>query len=374
MFDYFPRIAWLTDAVLFTAIISIILYIFFYVTFKEYLWEKRRRGLLNIKNNVYEMVLSGKRPSESVCRPFAVEATLRQFLDIETNRNMTAAFFNDSERQLFKECFITPEQIKKIEKISARSISKWRRIEAMLSLGYMQAESAIGVFKRSLLSNDKDIAYYSMMALGQIKTVKSAAALLNLLEKHPSNGYKIASILEGFPGTIADDVFKLTYSRNVLVRFWAATILSKFASEKHINRIEKLTHDTSAEVRAAACDCLGCIGNHAARQALLKCLKDDNWLVKRHAIFALEHIMGDASVPEVIGLINDASWSVVGAVKDVMTHHIKASLPYIEKFISGEDFIPKKYSIMAVKSAPKDLDPSTMERVVKILSKAESDW
>jgi hypothetical protein len=372
MFDYFPGIAWLADAYLFIAIILTSIAIFFCAAFKEYLWEKRRRGLLSIKNNVYEMVLAGERPSESVCRPFAAEATPQQFLDIETNRNMGAAFFNDSERQLFKNCFITPGQIKKIEKRAAHSISKWRRIEAMLSLGYMQAESAIGVFKRALLCSDKDIAYYSMVALGQMKTVKSAVMLLNFLEKHPAGGYKIASILEGFPKEIADDVIKLTYSRNALVRFWAATILSKFASERHINKIEKLTHDASAEVRAAACDCLGYVDNHTAKQALLKCLKDDNWLVKRRAVFALEHIMGDASVPEVISLINDSSWSVVDAVKDVMTRHIKASLPYIEKFMAGEDHIPKKYSIVALENAPDDLDPSTKDRMAKILTKEGS--
>lgn len=372
MFDYFSGIAWLADASLLIAIILTLAGILFYTSFKEYLWQKRRAGLLNIKNNIYETVLSGKQPSAPVCLPLAHEATSQQFLDIETNRNMNAAFFNDSERQFFKSCFMTPERIKKIENIAGHSISKWRRIEALLSLGYMQADSAIGIFKRSILSKDEDIAYYTMVALGQVKTASSASVLLDYLERSPSRGYNIASILEGFPETIADDAIKLTYSRNALVRFWGATILSRSASERHTNKIEKLTHDTSADVRAAACDCLGRVGGNGARQMLLKCLKDENWLVKRHAIFALEHVMADAPVPEVLDLINDPSWSVVDAVKDVMIRRIKSYLPYIEKFIESRDYIPRKYSIMALKGALDGLDKPTKERVIKMLAKAES--
>jgi hypothetical protein len=90
--------------------------------------------------------------------------------------------------------------------------------------------------------------------------------------------------------------------------------------------------------------------------------------VKIHAIAALEKVLGDRALPDVIGLINDASWSVVDAVKDVMTKHIKASLPYLEKFIAGKDYVPRKYSIMALKAGLKDLDPITKAKAVEILA------
>ena len=142
----------------------------------------------------------------------------------------------------------------------------------------------------------------------------------------------IASILAGFPKDIADEVIKLTGDKDPRGRLSAVTILSQFVSGQHMEKLKSLTTDASAEVRAAACECLGNAGGTGAKEVLVKCLKDESWLVKRHAIFALERAIGSGAVPEVIDLINDASWSVVDAVKDVMTVHTKESLPYIEKF------------------------------------------
>lgn len=371
MYNYYPEVVWTINGVLFGALVVTSIVIFFCVGFKNYFWEMRRRKLLEIKKNIYEMAFSGKSPSEVASQPFVAEVTPQQFLDVETNRNIDAAFFNDSERQLFKDYFTTPAQIARFKKIASGSMNKWRRIEAILALGHTGLESVIGTLRTSLLSRDKDVAYFSLIALGQIKTGVSARVLLEFLRKTPSRGYMIASILENFPQDIADDVISLTNEKDPRVQTWAVTILSKFASLRHIKRIEALVTDPKEEIRAAVCDCLGTIGGGEARTTLVKCLEDDSWLVKRHAIFALEKAMGDRALPDVIGLIHGASWSVVDAVKDVMTRHLKASLPYIEKFIAGEDYVPKKYSIMALKAGLKDLDPSTRIRVAEILTKAD---
>jgi HEAT repeat protein len=370
MYNYYADIVWKINGTLFCSLILVSVVIFICAELEEYFWNKRRRKLLNIKKNVYETILSGKIPSNAVCRPFADLATPELFLDVETNRSMEAVFFNDSERELFKSCFATPEHISRLTKFVKGSRNKWPRIEAILSLGHSQLESVIDTIKGPLLGKDKDTAYFSMIALGQIKTVASARALLERLRKDPSSGYGVASILESYPKDIVDDVIKLTGDRDPMVRFWAVTILSKFASVEHIGKIEKFAADPSAELRAAACDCLGNTGNVEAKPTLLKCLKDDSWLVKKHAIYALEKVMGDKAVPDVIELISSHSWSVIDAVKDVMTKHIKASLPFIEKFIAGHDYITKKYSIIALKSALKDLDPATKASVAKILAKA----
>ncbi|MDP3729957.1 MAG: HEAT repeat domain-containing protein [Candidatus Omnitrophota bacterium] len=372
MFDYYSDIIWAVNAALFGTVVVTAIVIVFSAAFKDHIWNRRLAGLLEIKKDVYETVLAGKGHSEAVCQSFFNGITPQQFLDIAMNRNMDTAFFNDSEQQLLRSCFTTSEQIAKLSKAAGNSINKWRGIEAMLCLGYTQVESAIDILRGKLLSKDEDIAYFSMVSLGQIKTVRSAQALLSFLKKYPSSGYRVASILEGFPKEIAEDVIRLTDSRNASIRFRALTILSKFAPKGHIDKLEKLTYDMNAEVRAAACDCLGNIGSDAAKQTLLKRIKDDSWLVKRHAVFALEKIMGDKVLPEVVNLINDASWSVADAIKDVMMDHIEASLPYIEKFVTGKDCVPKKYAIMVLKNSLESLDPSTKARITEILSKIDS--
>ncbi len=359
MYNYYIDIIWTVNAVLACVVALTCIVIILTAALNNYLWEKRRQSLLNIKKYIYEFILSHKSSSSAACLSFVNGVTPQQFIDIKTNRRIDAAFFNDSEQQFLKSCFVMPEALAKLEDTALRSGNKWRKIEAILCLGYAQTRSAVDILKKTIRNKDRDVAYFSIISLGQIRTVPAANALLEFLKKDPSNSYKIVSILETFPKDIADDVFKLTDYHDPLVRYWALTLLSKFTSRDHIGKLEKFTEDMVPEIRAAACDCLGNTGSMDAKSALTRCLKDDNWLVKSRAIYALGKIMKDAALPEVAALINDPSWVVLGAVKAVMADHIEASLPYIGKFLAGDYEIAKKYSVLALQ------DSGHMEKLLK---------
>ena len=351
MYSYHADIVWSVNAVLLGMLMVTSVVIFACVAVKDHLSQVRRRALVNIKKNVYEMVLADRKNSEAVCQSFTATITPKQFIDIATNRSIDAAFFNDSEQQFLKGCFVNPEEVARLEKIATTARNKWHRIEAILCLGYIQTQDAMDILKNSLSSKDNDISYFSMVSLGEIRKVESARILLSFLKKNTSAGYKIVSILQSFPKDICEDVISLMDYHDTVVRVWGVRLLSKFVTDKHITKLGKLTHDVSDEVRSAACDCLGDLGNEEANPTLLKCLKDDSWRVRRHAVLALSKVMGDAALPEVIKLINDASWAVVDAVRDVVTGHIKPALPYIERFLEGEDEIAKKYSVLALESS-----------------------
>ncbi len=295
--------------------------------------------------------MSGQNTSPAVCKPFLDSVSPQRFLDVETNRGVGETFFNESEKKFFKECFIGHEQAAKFEHMAKNSWNKWLKIEAMLCIGYLQTKNAVDILKRLLSSADKDIAYFAVIALGQIKTLESAKTLLGFLRKDPSKSYKIASVIDGFPEETSEELVKLAHYHDPIVRFWAVTLLSKFVSKNHFKTLEKLARDASAEVRAAACDCLGGIGDKESQNILFKCLKDDSWLVRSHAILALEKAMKDGAVVHVMDFINDASWSVVDAVKYVMTNHVIASLPYIEKFLFSDNEVAKKYSVFALQDS-----------------------
>jgi len=351
MYNYHTDLIWTVNIALAGIIISISFIIVAGVIFKNFLWWRHRRALLSIKKNVHAILTSDDPALQIASKQYILGFSPQQFIDIETNRVIDAVFFNDSEQQFLRSCYVRPEMLSKLEKIAKCSRDKWRRIEALLALGYTQAISSIGILKSSLLNKDKDVAYFSLIALAQIKTVQSARILLDLIRKDPSNGYKIVSILESFPKEIADEVIDLADYYDPLVKYWALTLLSKIDPAIHIKRIEKFTRDETAEVRAAACDCLGNIDSKNVAPVLLGCMKDDSWLVKSHAILAFGKTMGDEALSEVTKLINDASWSVVDAVREVMTDHIEASLPYIERFLNSKDEVAKKCSVMALENS-----------------------
>jgi HEAT repeat protein len=260
-------------------------------------------------------------------------------------------FFNESEQKLFKDSFVTAQKIAQIEKTALRPQNKWRRIEAILSLGYAQEAAALKTLRQTILDRDEDVAYFSMLALGQIKSIESAKILLDFLKKNTPSRFKVVSILEDFPPGIIDEVGKLLEDKSGAVRFWAVRLISEFKPERYLKNIEELTRDESEEVRAAACESLGQMGKKEAKDTLSKCLKDEFWLVRANAVKALAKVCGKECLPEVMYLINDGSLSVIDSVKDVMTANIQAALPYIEKFFSGPDGTAKRAAVEALEES-----------------------
>jgi HEAT repeat protein len=210
-------------------------------------------------------------------------------------------------------------------------------------LGYVNPPFAVDTLAQTLKSRDEDVAYFSILALGNIKEVKSARVLLAFLEKNVFRAHKIVSLLETFPDSIVDEVIKVACSPNPVARFWAVKLLTKFKPQQCLVLLARLTKDVSADVRAAACECLGELQDAQAKDFILPALKDPAWFVRMHAIRALLKVAGkecqssDVCIKETIRLIEDDSWPVKEAVRKAMAQNIEAALPYIEDYLKGED-------------------------------------
>ena len=280
MHNYHTQLIWAIDAALLAASAMLAAVIILGAVIGEYLWKRRTRALLNIKENVYEMILAGQKAAKAEFSTFMALTSPQQFLDVTTNRNRELIFFNDSEQQMFKKYFVSPKNIGRLEKLAVRSRNKWQRIEAILALGHGGSSGAVGIMKKTLFSKDEDIAYFSMSALGQLKTMEAAEPLIELFGKSPLWRYKLVSILESFPEEVADEAVKLTYGKDPSLRIWAVKLASKFKAGHRADRILELMSDGSPEVRAAACEYLGRSGAKKAEGALIKALKDDSWLVR----------------------------------------------------------------------------------------------
>lgn len=342
MYNYYTDTILKIDIALICIIVLLGFIIVIYSAVQQGGRGRRSRALFAIKKNVYELVLSGRKITDKAQLSVIAGASTRQFLDIVTNKNRGAVFFNESEQKIFMEYFLTPEKILAIEKMAGNRANKWRRIEAIMALGYTSVASSAETLEKTLHDKDEDIAYFSIIALGQLKTARSAEILLDFLQKKRFCRYKIASVLEGFPGGISDQLAVLLDDKDEDVRLWAMKILSKFRPQKYVKKIEAFTEDRSADMRADACDCLGEIKDKTSAPAVKKCLGDDTWFVRMKAVRALSSILGEKSIPEIKDMINDGSLSVIDSVKSVMAEHIEASLPYLEGFLRGKDELAQK--------------------------------
>lgn len=348
MYNYYSEVIWRVDLILIGIIAFIAVAIIFYSLAKEFVYLARSRALLKIKQNVYELVLTGNKGVGKSQLDILNKTSPGQFLDVLTNRNREAVFFNDAEQRLFRESFVSEKKILQVKKIACNSINKWRRIEAILSLGYAGIESGLDIFKKTVMARDQDLVYFSIIALGQIKTIGSVKILLEALKKNPTFRYKIVSALQEFPSDMLCDVIKLTSDRDSNVRLWALRLIAKCSCLQYIDELIALTSDKDEEVRAGACDVIGTSGIKDAKDAIIKCLKDNSWLVREHAVSALSNLIKGDSMPLIAGLIDDGSLSVLASIKDAFVNNINASLPFIIKLLQGQDDLAKKICIEAL--------------------------
>ncbi len=344
MGNYFTDTIFKVDIALAVLAILLIAAIFFYDISRIYLDNHRLKRLQKIKKNVYRIVLTEKELSKNDILS-SNYCSLPTFLDVATNRVKEGVFFNEAEQEVFKKLCITEKGIKKALSTAARSLSKWRRIEAMLFLGYAKVDGAFAILKNGLASKDEDISYFAAVALAQIRNSDSAKALLQFLKRKPGFRYKTASLLEQFPKEISRDVIKLADDKDYSVRFLVPQIIAGLGDSSCIDKIKGLLSDEYPAVRASACKCLGYLGGKSNVDVLKKSLKDENWFVREQVLESLDGILDVACVPLVIELIKDNSWIVIERLKKILAKNIETSLPYLEKFLSGKDELTKKIAM-----------------------------
>lgn len=352
MHTYFTSQIIVIDAFLALSVAGLAILIIVYVAIMEGSARIRNNGLVNIKKNVYKFLLSGTKFSDNTCAPFAGNSTPQQILDVAMNRD--TVFFNKREQDAFRACYKVPEKLKIIESKALKARNKWRRIEALLSLSYLNDDNAPAIFNTAVKSKDEDIRYFSLIALAQMRNGQSAKILTGLLKNNNFSRRKIVSILENFPPDITSNyTIPLLKDRDKDVRFWALKLLSRLEPGKHLSLISALFRDHSEDVRSAVCECLGNSKDKAAADTLSLALKDGSWLVRSSAVKAFSQLLGSDSIPKVIGLLGDSSLSVLSAVKDVLAAHIDTAMPYIEKITAGDDRMAKLVCIEAIEEARK---------------------
>lgn len=345
MHNYYTDQVIIIDIILFALSVFLSLLIILYIFLRNRAEKKYRHRLWEIKKNVYALAVSGAKLSGKTYPPFASNVMPRDLLDVEMNRARDSVFFNAAEQEIFRECFAMPDKIKRVESAALRGRDKWQRIEAILCLGYLGDKSALNIFKKTVFDKDEDVSYFTLMALGQVKTVDSARVLVDFFKKKRTARYKVVSVLEKFPSEITEEVMPLAKEKDPDVRFWALKLLARLGCRRRIKDIEKLTRDPVDKVRAAACECLGESGEKESASYIESCLADDSWLVRASAVKALSDLLKGASIERVMPLINDASLSVIKSVKNAMVANMESALPYLKNILQGQDELAKKVSI-----------------------------
>lgn len=348
MYNYHADLVWQVDNILLFVSLFLILLIVLYSAARDILIKIRHRNLFILKKNLADIALFQKTALPDNCDLLVGNIQPLEFVDILRDRELIVPKEVDAG---LRTCFASEVKIPEFENIARQSKNKWRRIHAIVNLGYSKYPSSLQALKETLKDKDEDISYFSMLSLGNLKNSDAAKILLDFLSTHTYRGYKIASILESFPALIIEDVIKNTKNPDAKVRFWAIKIMSRLKSHKHLDEIIALADDQDDDVRAAACECLKEIGSAKAEGVLIRRTKDSVWFVRMHAVRALYRIFKEESIPQVISLIGDENWLIRDSVKEAMKNHIEASLAYIEELMQGDSEIVKRDCVEALEAS-----------------------
>lgn len=348
MINYHAELIWIIDAVL-AAIAAVLVGItVLYAAVKRISERRRNAHLSNIKRNVHSLAGAEKKFTLPVC-PIVMTRNEEEFLDVEMNRE--SVLFNTSERELIRECFEVPEKVALIKGMAEGSHNKWKRIEALLSLGYIGSPEAMAILERAVFDADADVAYHSILAMSLIKTRGSAAVLLKALDKNIVSRNKIVSLLDDYPPEIAAEAAPYLRSKDHAVRYWAAKLIARLDPAGYAGRITELLSDASPDVRAAACECAGLSGDSALAVRLKESLSDKAWFVRMHAARALANLTDGSAMRDIVPLINDSSIMVRESVKKIMADDIESAIPFMEKILRGEDELARREAAEAIETS-----------------------
>ena len=339
--NYHADLVWQIDLYLLILCIVLAMGVILCAALAEFWSDRKARRLERVRRNLLRFVLSDPEGAGRG-KEGAGRVTPLEFFEVLKNEKQHVS---EEITEKLRRYFADPDQFSRTVNMARRSRNKWRRIEALISLGYIGGETATGVLQNSLTDKDRDVAYFSVMALGKVKTPESARILLEAIGGRAFDGGRIISVLEDFPPFVSDEAALAMGHQDPLIRFWAVRLLMHFRPERLVRNIEKLAGDPSPQVRAAVCECLGKIGVSSSASVIRKQLHDPVWFVKRQAIKALSRLIGAECIPEISGFLADENIMVRDGVKKAMAHDIRASLSYIERgFQEGPLSLKKDYA------------------------------
>ncbi len=194
-----------------------------------------------------------------------------------------------------------------------------RRVAALRILSYGRHASAIDLLEAALKEVDPEIVRAALALLGSRSDRRSAGLLIEALALATCPPSRVATYLDQFPVPVLHQLRPLLHDRRPIVRFWAATLLGRYAGTPQLDaELAALGTDSDPTVRKAAVESIGKVGGPAAASMALGLLHDPIWFVRAHAARALGDLGRIDCATAVAALLSDRQWWVRVAAKEAL--------------------------------------------------------
>ncbi|NQU95796.1 MAG: HEAT repeat domain-containing protein [Candidatus Omnitrophica bacterium] len=229
-------------------------------------------------------------------------------------------------------------RLKNIKRIAISKSPLRKKILSIRILGKLKDDTLVHELKAIIdTSNDPDIIYAVIQALGEIESSLAVDTIMSLLGTNKFSNSKISAILETIEHPILNHSLKRQKDKDSTVRFWVANFLGNYKDDIAFEALEEMLKDNDPNVRAAACESLGKIGNKKAVDFLHELLLDDFWFVRLHAIKALGQFLSTGSIKRIIPSLRDKNWWVRYNAKSTLKKFGPEVAPYMHPVLRDGD-------------------------------------
>ncbi|HEY2382402.1 MAG TPA: HEAT repeat domain-containing protein [Terriglobia bacterium] len=219
---------------------------------------------------------------------------------------------------------------------------KWLRIEALRILALAEHPASEQLLEKAVFANDDDLVGAAVSLLGHRNDLRSARLLVTALRLGSYSRSRTATQIDRLSIPIPHLLTGLLADRHPKVRFWAATLLQRYAGSAKINRLLALASDDSdPEVRKAAIETLGKAGGPQAAESALRRLDDPVWYVRAHAVKALGDLRRLDFAPGVVPLLGDKEWWVRAAAKQALRAMGPPVAPDVIPYLDSRDMFAR---------------------------------
>lgn len=292
---------YLTSALLFAAIgiLAPIAYILVRRAVRRRYFNRLNRRTFELRQR-WPDVLSGRMPAESWrLRPLDCEIVETIVLDrLEVASPQETAQLTE---------FLRRSGLLDARIWEARHLRGWRRQNALVSLGRMQAEESIPALTEALEDGDAEIRVAAVRGLGRTGLSEAAEEIVKRVAQGTLH-VPTAPLQNALLGCCrANPNLLLGYIRRAGddVRPTLARVLGEVATPALDEELLLLASDPLPEVRASAARALGAAKPRLAMTALSNLATDEIWFVRLRAVVAIGELNDPRSIPVLIGTLCD---------------------------------------------------------------------
>ena len=214
---------------------------------------------------------------------------------------------------------------------------RWKRVQALRILARAGADAAVPLLEEALQSDDEALVASAVAALGGLGDRSASEVLVRGLRGNRFARSRLAAHLNETSAPIDDLLLPLLAEEEPQLRFWAATLLSRYAGSPSVaSELVRAVGDVDPSVRAAAVESLAAGSSPAAPAAAALLLGDPVWFVRAHAARALRDV--DLDTAHIVApLLADESWWVRAAAKETLAARPAAARAVLLDYLDHPD-------------------------------------